>query len=88
MEGGLKEILDRLDSLEEEGTDASPKTLYTMKRRQVESNSACLPAQAHRRSANTTPGIVAVDVSADDTRSKSNGKKGNEKSTQEQKKRC
>ncbi len=71
MKGGLKEILDWLDSStsEEEGTDASPKTLYTMKHRLVDSYSACLPVQAHKRSADTTPGIVAVDVSADDTRS-------------------
>ncbi len=69
MKGGLKEILGRLGSpnLEEGGTDAPPKTFYTMKHRLVGPNSACLPVPAHKRSADTTVGIVAVDVSADDT---------------------
>ncbi len=69
MKGGLKEILGRLDSpnLEGEGTDAPPKSLYTMKHRLVDPNSTCLPEQAHKRSADTTVGIVAVDVSANDT---------------------
>ncbi len=71
MKGGLKVLVDRVDSsnLDEDGTDASSKTLYTMKHGLVDSNSACLPVQTHKRSADTTPGIVAVDVSADDTRS-------------------
>ncbi len=69
MKGGLREILGRLGSpnLEEEGTDAPPKTFYTMKHRLVDPNSACLPVPAHKRSAYSTVGIVAVDVSADDT---------------------
>ncbi len=66
---GLKEILDRIDcsNLEEEGTDASSKTFYTMKHRLIDPHSACLPVQAHKRSADTNVGIVAVDVSANDT---------------------
>ncbi len=66
MKGGLMEILGRLGSpnLEEEGTGAPPKTLYTMKHRLVDPNSACLPVPAHKRSADT---IVALDVSANDT---------------------
>ncbi len=42
MKGGFKEILGRLGSpnLEEEGTDAPPKMLYTMKHRLVDPNSA------------------------------------------------
>ncbi len=40
-----------------------------MKHRRADSNSDCLPVQAHKRSADTTLGVVAVDVSAGDTRS-------------------
>ncbi len=49
------------------GSDAPPKALYTVKHRLVDPNSTCLPVQAHKRSADTTVGIVAVDVSANDT---------------------
>ncbi len=43
--GGFKEILNRLDSstLGEEGNDASPKTLNTMKHRLLDSKPACSP---------------------------------------------
>ncbi len=49
MKGCLKEIQDQLgpSTLEEEGADASSKTLYATKHRRVDSNAACLPAQAH-----------------------------------------